>query len=317
MSINIALIQYPRALASSISFPIDIFNGAAASYQVRSKSKKKLHCHIISIDEVTKLDADNQQTNYRLIILPAIWRNPKPVIKQAQHLIPWLKQQHRSGAYLCGVGTASCLLAESGLLDGQAATTHWFYFDSFAKDYPKVKLQRQHLITQSNRIFCVASINALADLCVYFSEVFFNKEISKQIESHFSPEIRRPAQEQLFKDDQFNSVADELVSQVLYWLRENYMHKVELADLAAQFDTSIRTLNRRFKKAINKTPTQYLLFYRLEVAKSLLRDSNLSVAEIAALTAFSDSSHFIRVFKQDMQATPAVFRQRTRGKLFK
>lgn len=58
-----------------------------------------------------------------------------------QGLIRWIRQQHASGATLGGVCVGSILLAESGLLDGRSATTHWTSAKAFAERYPAIKLR--------------------------------------------------------------------------------------------------------------------------------------------------------------------------------
>lgn len=54
----------------------------------------------------------------------------------SQALIRWMRQQHASGATLGGICVGSILLAESGLLDGRSATTHWTSAKAFAERYP-------------------------------------------------------------------------------------------------------------------------------------------------------------------------------------
>ncbi|MFP3450030.1 DJ-1/PfpI family protein, partial [Pseudomonas sp. SIMBA_067] len=58
-------------------------------------------------------------------------------------LMNWLRQQHAAGATLGGVCVGSILLAESGLLDGRSATTHWTSAQAFAERYPQVRLEAE------------------------------------------------------------------------------------------------------------------------------------------------------------------------------
>ena len=99
-----------------------------------------------------------------LIYIPGLWRNPRPVVQQHHATLEWLREQYQNGAIISAVGTGVCFLAEAGLLDGKAATTHWHYFDQFQKDYTAVQLKRQYFITQAGNLYCAASVNSLADL---------------------------------------------------------------------------------------------------------------------------------------------------------
>jgi len=107
-------------------------------------------------------DAGLDQLHHnQLIYIPGLWRNPRPLLRKSQALLDWLRQEYQNGALISAVGTGCCFLAEAGLLDGKAATTHWHYFDQFQKDYPLVQLKRQYFITQAGNLYCAASVNSL------------------------------------------------------------------------------------------------------------------------------------------------------------
>jgi transcriptional regulator GlxA family with amidase domain len=79
---------------------------------------------------------------------------------------------------------------------------------------------------------------------------------------------------------------------------------------------SQRTLNRRFKRATGVSPGRYLQQLRLEHARELLRDSNLSVTEIAAKVGYQDVAYFSTLFRLHMSLSPTAYRKSVRGKLF-
>jgi transcriptional regulator GlxA family with amidase domain len=134
-----------------------------------------------------------------LLIIPALWRNPLTTLRRYVELLPWLRQLARNDTHICAVGTGSFLLAEAGLLTHKPATTHWFYFDQFAKRYPHVQLQRHHLITEAGNIFCAGSVNSVADLTIHFIELYYGAQIARKVEAQFSPEIRRPFESHVYR----------------------------------------------------------------------------------------------------------------------
>lgn len=105
------------------------------------------------------------------------------------------------------------------------------------------------------------------------------------------------------------AVDDPLIAKVLTRIRENATTIVSVHHLAREFGMSSRTLERRFKAAIRHSPEEELIRVRLERAKTLLRDTKLSVAEIALLSGFSDPSYFIRLFRQKCRTTPNRYRK--------
>jgi transcriptional regulator GlxA family with amidase domain len=214
------------------------------------------------------------------------------------------------------VGTGVCFLAEAGLLDGKAATTHWHYFDQFQKDYAAVQLKRQYFITQAGNLYCAASVNSLADLTVHFIQRFFGKMIASHVERHFSHEIRQAYETSGFFEAEKNRHPDEDITQIQIWLQDNYQRDILFPQVASRFSMSVRTLNRRFKNALGQTPLDYLQEIRINTAKDLLKTSNLSISEIADKVGYQDTGYFTTLFKKKLATTPNAYRDTVRAKLF-
>ncbi|MFN2329640.1 MAG: DJ-1/PfpI family protein, partial [Chromatocurvus sp.] len=158
-----AALLYPDALATSITLPMEILHAASQLASVTSHGAAQGEFLLLSaagdrritLSSGLALSADGPLEHapaMEMLILPAIWRSPTRTLRLCANLLPDLRRRHEQGTLLCSVGTASCLLAEAGLLTGRSATTHWNYFDRFEKRYPDVHLKRRHLITQSGNI---------------------------------------------------------------------------------------------------------------------------------------------------------------------
>jgi YesN/AraC family two-component response regulator len=102
---------------------------------------------------------------------------------------------------------------------------------------------------------------------------------------------------------------DELTADILRYVRENYSKKLELADLAKRFNFNKNYLCVLFKRSAGTTFTTYLTGLRIDAAKKLLTNSNLSQNEIAAKTGFSDGYYFNKVFKAECGVTPLQYRR--------
>lgn len=251
-----------------------------------------------------------------IIYVPGLWRNPRPVVRRHPEVLQWLRRQHENGALISAVGTGVCYLAEAGLLDGKAATTHWHYFDQFHKDYPSVQLKRQYFITQAGTLYCAASVNSLADLTVHFIQRLYDKTIASHVERHFSHEIRRSYESSGYFEQARSRHPDEDIVQIQIWLQDNYSRSIVLSEVAGRFGMSVRTLNRRFRAATGQTPLQYLQETRINHARGLLKTSNLSISEIADKIGYQDVGHFNALFKKQLTTTPAQYRATVRAKLF-
>ncbi|MEH6589576.1 MAG: helix-turn-helix domain-containing protein [Halioglobus sp.] len=321
-----AAMLYPSALATSITLPMEILQAGSqmASAGQRGKSQLKFLIAAADTKQVTlssgiRLKPDiafSELDNLDLLILPAIWRNPLPTLNTADKLLAMLEPIARSGTRICSVGTASCLLAEAGLLTGKPATTHWNFFDQFARRYPDVELKRRHLITQSDNIYCVGSVNSIADLMIHILEEWFGSRIARAVEKQFSPEIRHTFSAAAYQNEADSSHPDETVLEGQQWLQEHLHNSVSMVELARHLDVSPRTLGRRFKSATGLSPQAYLQVLRVSTAKELLRTSNLNINEVAWQVGLQDASYFTQLFRQHNGMSPLSYRKAVRGKLF-
>ena len=321
-----AAILYPNALATSVTLPMEILQAASQMASVGSRGAPQVRFLLagpnrkrVTLGSGISLKPDITFENLPLLdlaLLPAIWRNPLPTIKQAGPAIQLLPALAASGARICSVGTGSCLLAEAGLLQGRPATTHWNYFSQFSRRYPEVLLKTRHLITQSDNIYCVGSVNSIADLMVHIVEDWFGVRIARAIENQFSPEIRQAFSAAAYQSEADSSHHDEVIVEAQHWLQE-YLHApVSMTQLAEHLRLSTRTMNRRFKTATGMSPQAYLQSLRIAGAKELLRHSNLSVGDIAWQSGLQDVSYFSQLFRKHSGMSPLSYRAAVRGKLF-
>lgn len=321
-----ATLIYPQALATSITLPMEILQAASQMASVKARGGAQIKQLLAAADRrpVTLSSGVTltPQLGFRdlpeldLLILPAIWRNPQPTIRAMQPWLQTLRDYAASGTRICSVGTSSCLLAEAGLLAGAPATTHWNYFEQFARRYPQVKLKTRHLITQSANIYCVGSVNSIADLMVHITEEWFGSRIARAVENQFSPEIRRSFRAAAYQNEADSSHHDETVIEAQQWLQERLGQPVTIPALAAHLDLTVRTLNRRFRHATGLSPQAYLQSLRITHAQELLKHSNLGVGEIAWQIGLQDASYFSQLFRKHCGMSPFAYREAVRGKLF-
>lgn len=321
-----AAILYPNALATSVTLPMEIMQAASQMASVGRRAEPQVR-FLLTAPELDKVALGSgialqpdlcfeDLPAIDLLLLPAIWRNPVPSIRASQRWLGLLREQAAAGTRICSVGTGSFLLAEAGLLAGRPATTHWNYFEQFSRRYPEVELKTRHLITQSENIYCVGSVNSIADLMVHITEEWFGSRIARAIENQFSPEIRQAFRAAAYQKEADSSHHDEAVVEAQQWLRDHMPSPASMLQLAAHLKLSPRTLNRRFKQATGVSPQAYLQRLRIAAAKDLLRQSNLSIGEIAWQLGLQDASYFSQLFRQHSGMSPLRYREAVRGKLF-
>lgn len=339
--LQVGLVIYQQVLATGLTLPLEMLLAGEAFGRLYDKSLPKLKTQFVSqsnnviasraglklqpditLKNITiknnciDINASNSLYIPDIILVPSLWRNPRPTLKSHKKLIVWLKHCWQQGATLLAVGTGVCFLAESGLLNGHSATTHWHYVEQFKRDYPKVEIKPDFFITQSDRIYCAASLNSLADIIVHFISQTYGQAAAQNVERNFSHEIRKPYAEQRYLEGAVDRHADELIAQIQFWLHTNLNSNISLLALAQQFGLSQRSFTRRFKMATGVRATEYWQQLRIETAKDLLASSNLSIQEIAYQVGYQDQGHLTRLFKKHLSLTPKDYRAMVRKKLF-
>lgn len=324
---RVVFVALERALASSITIPLEMLHAARTISRVNGGPNANLELLVAGIEPgisrmagelmiapATAIESIDQSD---LIFVPGLWGSPVKTLRKSGTLLEWLVKLHGEGSILCSLVTGSYFLAEAGLLDGRDATTHWYYFDDFESRYPRVRLERKRFITLDNNLYCTGSVNAARDVTLHLVEEIFGTVIASDIAKHFTHEIKRSYESMLLGYQQQDTHHDELIIKIQEWIQGNYQHAVQIDELASRFKISVRSLNRRFKAATRTTPVQYLRETRIDHSRQLLKQSNLTIAEIAFTVGYTDTSHFGSLFRQDTGVTPSEYRSLVRSKLFK
>lgn len=328
---RIIFLLTPNMLATSITLPVEMLRASWAMAKVANTQTPPLDIQFraesgAQVTTQTGISLAAQPLSEppdepAIIFVPALWRDPRRVLAQHPKTIEWLKHASQKQT-IAAVGTGVSFLAEAGCLDQQTATTHWHFADQFEKRYPAVQLKRDVFITRSRRLFCTASINALAEVTAFFIKELYGLPVAQTVERNFFHEIRQ-ARTQAELDTSTASTTDETIALAATILNEWAQQGVPahkkayyLDDLAQQLGVSKRTLNRRFQMALNTSPMQYLQKRRLAVAEELLKTSNLSIADIADQIGYGDTQLFARHFKKHYNVVPSHYRYTVRNKLF-
>lgn len=326
---HVSVLAVEGMLASSITIPMEMLEAVRARSRVRQRRDPGFSMEVVA-PQAGPLKALGGLTiapdttvpevgRTCLIVVPALWRNPEPQVRRLAPVVRWIAEQYQRGAAIMAVGTGVCLVAESGILDGKPATTHWHYLDQFANSYPEINLQRRHLLTQSRGIYCAASVNSGADMVIHFISQMYGRDLALQIEQQFSPEVRNPFDKHVYSHDETRAGmphADEDIAMAQSVIRQKLTEPLILPELADTAGLSVRQFHRRFRQVTGQTPIAYQHTQRCDAARELLQDSNLSVADIGASVGFADAAYFIRVFKRLAGQTPGEYRRKVRGKLF-
>lgn len=103
--------------------------------------------------------------------------------------------------------------------------------------------------------------------------------------------------------------AEDIVKSIVQYLQVNYAKEINFTEIASTYNFSASYLTKIFKEFTGISPIKYLIDYRIKIAKKLLRDTDLTVKEIAEKTGFIDQFYFSKCFKNYSGVTPSQYKE--------
>lgn len=247
-----------------------------------------------------------------LVIIPGFLFTLREALPSFVRYGDWLRRQHAQGAVLASMCTASFLLAESGLLDGRTATTHWAFASLFRRRYPAVRLDERLLLCDDGQVVTSGGATAAMDLLQHLLQRLGPPEVAEQCAHHLLVDRVREFQAPYALWKPSRGHGDEGVLRVQDWLETHHALPVSIDALASRFGFGERQFKRRFKEATGLAPLAYLQALRLEAAKRLLQGSRQSLESITAAVGYEDVSSFRRLFQREVGLSPSAFREKFR-----
>ena len=225
----------------------------------------------------------------------------------------WLRSQYETGALVAAVCTGSLVLADAGLLDDEAATTHWAFQSFFSRYFPSVTLQMDQVLVPSGsdqRIITAGGATSWEDLALHLISRYFGQDETVKTAKIFLLGDRSDGQLPYAAMPKPRQHDDAAIADCQAWIAENYTLNSPVARMAKRAKLSDRTFKRRFRAATGYTPVSYVQTLRIEEAKQLLETTALPSDEIALGVGYEDPAFFRRLFKRQTGITPGRYRQR-------
>ncbi|MDC0714409.1 helix-turn-helix domain-containing protein [Stigmatella sp. ncwal1] len=196
-----------------------------------------------------------------------------------------LRAQVAAGTRVAAACTATFVLAGASLLDGQAATTTWWLAPLFRERYPRVELDESRMVVASS--LCVTAGAALAHLDLALWLVRQHSPALAALTARYLVIDPRPSQATYAISDHL-AHEDPIVESFERWARRQLAEGFSLGAAARAVGASERTLARRLRSVLGRSPLSYFQDLRIERAVHLLQTSSASVDEIAAQVGYSD-----------------------------
>lgn len=248
-----------------------------------------------------------------LIIIPSLNHSYEEAISQNATLISWINKHYKAGTEIASICTGAFLLAASGVLNGKKCSTHWAAAENFNKMFPEVQLEADQLITDEDGIYTNGGAYSFLNLMIYLVEKYYDRETAIFCSKVFQIDVDRNLQSEFSIFNGFKKHEDEVVLKAQTYLEKHYHERISIQELANRLSAGRRNFDRRFKKATNYTPLEYLQRIRVEVAKRSFENSRLNVNEVMYDVGYNDAKAFREVFSKITGLSPQEYKTRYRG----
>lgn len=220
-----------------------------------------------------------------------------------------IRKEHARGARLASVCVGAFLLADTGLLDGRRATTHWKVADQLAARHPAIFVDPTVIYIDNGDVLTSAGATAGIDLCLHIIAADHGAAAATEVGRIAVAPLKRESNEpQVIANDQPADVTSLLP--LLRWLEENLDKDIRLRDMAAHAMVSQRTLSRRFVEQTGLSPVQWLARRRVFRAREMLETTTLTIDTIAGATGFASANQFRVSFQRSTGTSPTAYRRR-------
>ncbi|MBO6791525.1 MAG: GlxA family transcriptional regulator [Dinoroseobacter sp.] len=221
-----------------------------------------------------------------------------------KRLLNWLRREARRGVTIGGLCTAGYSLARAGLLDGKRATIHWENQDSFSEEFEEVELTKSVFVVDGNRI-TTAGGTASIDLMLKLIAQDHGEDLANTVADQLIySSIRTDQDTQRLSIPTRIGVRHPKLSQVIQMMENNIEEPISPSILARDVGMSTRQLERLFRRYLDRSPKRYYMELRLQKARNLLMQTDMSVINVALACGFASPSHFSKCYRAHYDTTP-------------
>ena len=213
------------------------------------------------------------------------------------------------GARIGSISDGAFPVAAAGLFDGYRSTIHWKCLDAYRERFPDLDIRTSIFEIDRNRFSCAGGTTSLDLMLTFVMEAHGGETASLVAENYVHDRIREAAQEQHVTAAIRMAGRNRHLAEAILLMERHLEDPLSLDDIAAAVGLSARQLTRLFHGRLGRPPGQFYLDLRIDRAASLLRQTGMSVSEIAVGCGFQSASHLGRHLKRRHGATPGQWRR--------
>ncbi|WP_416355598.1 GlxA family transcriptional regulator [Aureimonas phyllosphaerae] len=226
-------------------------------------------------------------------------------------LIPTLRKLAKSGVKAGAVCTGAYVLAKARLLDGYRCTIHWENRPGLRADFPDLDVGDDLFEIDRDRFTCAGGV-AAADMMLSLIRRDFGDALARAVADQMIHKRIRDADEPQRPDLGTRSINPHpKVQRVLTLMEASIERPTSIDELARSVALSSRQLERLFLEHVAVSPTRHYVNIRLEHARKLLRQTRMSILDVAMASGFNSASYFSQSYLERFGHSPRAERKVT------
>jgi transcriptional regulator GlxA family with amidase domain len=317
--IKIAVLVYEEVVPTSVSGVIDLVTGtnrylryaglpAVFELELIGSAANKISA-AFSVN-VKCLNSCSDALVPDLVIIPAFNGDSVSVLDNYREYVHWIKDMHETGSGIASLCVGCYFLAESGLLNGKEATSHWIAMDDLKLRYPMIFFKPDVFITDHDGIYTSGGGISSLKLILYLIEKFCGRETALAISKLYTVEMdtSRHSDFAVFTGQHQHSDREILTAQ--RYIEQHYRQELSIDAIAAFVNMGRRNFIRRFKAATGNNPYEYIQRVRIESAKKAIELNEKDIAAIMYDTGYNDLQTFREIFKRITGHLPQAYRKK-------
>ena len=219
-------------------------------------------------------------------------------------VLNWLRREARRGLKVGGLCTAAYTVAKAGLLDNKRATIHWENQDSFLEEFDEVELTKSVFVIDGNRMTTAGGTSSIDLMLKLIADDHGEKLANAVADQLIYSSIRTDQDTQRLSVPTRIGVRHPKLSQVIQMMEANIEEPISPSILAKDVGMSTRQLERLFRRYLNRSPKRYYMELRLQKARNLLMQTDMTVINVALACGFASPSHFSKCYRGQYNITP-------------
>jgi transcriptional regulator GlxA family with amidase domain len=320
---HVVMFAYPDAQILDVTGPLEIFGRAA-----RWLRDKKITPGLAYTVEIVAREAGPIRTSSGIrLIAERAFREVKSAdtllvtggvgFREAMQDVPaiaWIKRMAKRTTRVGSICTGAMVLAQTGLLDGKRATTHWAYCDEFAATSDVEQVCADMIFVRDGNVFTSAGVTTGMDMALAMVEEDWGQPVALAVAQELVMYLKRPGGQSQFSRQLAAQFSDnDRLRDLQLWMLEHLDEDLSVPALARRSAMSERNFARRFVEAVGLAPGKYVEQARVDAARRKLEQTDLDVARIAARCGFGSAETMRRVFIKHLAIPPSEYRERFRS----